>query len=193
MLLACDCKGEPHGSRPPSPLWRLRGNVPARRISKGPPVPRVPVRERPLKEPKEPLDPGGSAASTTDGIGRPNAAFMITLRMTFASAALAKQDHPTAKAVMMAPGPVSSKSAGPGPNHIAYSSGDLTHPLEAQYCHQPIPTGMKDWIVPAGTKYEAIVLVIDVVCKFLDSGCLANIFLLHQTRRSPISHPLIRH
>ena len=106
------------GSRPPSPLWRLRGNLPARRISKGLPVPRVPARERPLKErkePKEPLDPGGSAASTTDGVGRPNASLIdhpshdLRLRRLRPN-----RTNPTAKPVMMAPGPVSSKSAGTG-------------------------------------------------------------------------------
>jgi hypothetical protein len=61
-------------SRPPSSLWRLRSNLPARRIGKDPPVQRVPAWERPLKELKEPLDPVGSAASTTDGVvGRPKA------------------------------------------------------------------------------------------------------------------------
>ena len=65
------------GSRPPSPLWRLRGNLPARRISRARPVQRVRAWERPPKEPKEQLDPGGSAASTTDGVvGRPNASLV---------------------------------------------------------------------------------------------------------------------
>ena len=41
-------------------------------------------------------------------------ASLITLRMTFASAAFGIRTKPTAKVVMMAPGPVSSKSAGTG-------------------------------------------------------------------------------
>ena len=82
------------GSRPPSPLWRLRGNLPARRISKGLPVPRVPARERPLKEPKEPLDPGGSAASTTDGVGRPNASLIDHPSHDLRLRRLGQQDQP---------------------------------------------------------------------------------------------------
>ena len=56
----------------PSPLWWHRRNFPRCPISRGLPVQRVRAWERPLKQPKEPLDPGGSAASTTAGAGRPN-------------------------------------------------------------------------------------------------------------------------
>jgi hypothetical protein len=99
-------------SRPPSPLWRLGGNLPARRISKGLPVQRVRAWERPPNEPKKPLSPGGSAASTTDRVvGRPNASLVdhpshdLHLRRLWPN-----RINPTAKAVMMAPKPVSSKT-----------------------------------------------------------------------------------